>query len=260
MCALVAAEFGMAAQLCDLDAEGEAVFDVSNVREFTRRATATEVRNYMRQLRARNAFLHGIDAIAEICVASTLPEDLWMKDRLRKSQKAKRLRTLSGREADRSDADRWDWEEIDVNKELYHAIMDAACHWRGGCRNAGFSIELAKRLAFEELKLMKKADDRKSAVLKTAIARECMQYTNLDDACRSQGIEGEGRALVHAKAASASLAPRYLCLFAHIADQMREDRMRFKALQGLRLSLDLPGSKRVKQLQQKHAESGRLAA
>ena len=57
LCALVAAEFGMAAQLCDLDAEVEAVFDVSNVREFTRRATATEVRNYMRQLRARNAFL-----------------------------------------------------------------------------------------------------------------------------------------------------------------------------------------------------------
>ena len=107
---------------------------------------------------------------------------------------------------------------------------------------------------------MKKADDRHLAVLKTAITRECMRYTNLDDACRSQGIEGEGRALVHAKAASASLAPRYLCLFAHIADQMREDRMRFKALQGLRLSLDLPGSKRVKQLQQKHAESGLLAA
>ena len=257
MCALVAAEFAMAAQLCDLNAEGEAVFDVKNVREFTRRATATEVRNYMRQLRARNAFLHGIDAIAEICVASTLPEDLWMKDRLRESQKAKRLR---GREVNSWDSDRWDREEIDVNPELYHAIMDAACHWRGGCRNAGFSMELAKRLAFEELKLMKKADDRKSAVLKTAISRECMRYTNLDDACRSQGIEGEGRALVHAKAASASLAPRYLCLFAHIADQMREDRMRFKALQGLRLSLDLPGSKRVKQLQQKHAESGRLAA
>ena len=97
------------------------------------------------------------------------------------------------------------------------------------------------------------------AVLKTTIARECMRYTNLDDACRIQGIEGEGRALVHATAASASLAPRYLCLFAHIADQMREDRMRFKALQGLRLS-DLPGSKRMKQLQQKHAESGRFAA
>ena len=254
----MAAGFGRAAQLCDLDAEGQAVFDVKNVREFTRRATATEVRNYMRQLRARNAFLHGIDAIAEICVASTLPEDLWMKDRLRESQKAKRRRvvyTLSGREVP---PDRW--EEIDVNKELYHAIMDAACHWRGGCRNAGFSMELAKGLAFEELKLMKKADDRHLAVLKTAIARECMRYTNLDDACRSQGIEGEGRALVHAKAASASLAPRYLCLFAHIADQMREDRMRFKALQGLRLSLDLPGSKGMKQLQQKHAESGRFAA
>ena len=250
----------MAAELCHVDAEGEAVFDVNNVREFTRRATATEVRNYMRQLRARNAFLHGIDAIAEICVASTLPEDLRMKDRLRESQKAKRRRLVYWEGGAEREVPPKTWEEIDVNKELYDAIMDAACHWRGGCRNAGFSSKVAEGLALEELKLMKKADDRHLAVLKTAITRECMRYTNLDDACRSQGIEGEGRALVHAKAASASLAPRYLCLFAHIADQMREDRMRFKALQGLRLSLDLPGSKRVKQLQQKHADSGRLAA
>ena len=136
LCALVAAEFGMAAQLCDLDAQGEAVFDVDNVREFTRRATATEVRHYMRQLRARNAFLHGIDAIAEICVASTLPEDLWMKDRLRESQKAKRRRLVYWEGGAEREVPPKTWEEIDVNKELYDAIMDAACHWRGGCRNA----------------------------------------------------------------------------------------------------------------------------
>ena len=41
---------------------------------------------------------------------------------------------------------------------------------------------------------------------------------------------------------------------------MRQDRLRFKALQGLRLNLDLPGSKRVKQLAQTYAETGAIGA
>ena len=306
----------MAAQLCPVGPDGEYVFEQHRIREFTTRANVFELRRYMITLRARNAFLCGLDAFAE--------EHVWSS---RDDTMCNLIRTCCGLKVVAKNRRDHEWAEkgfqLDyrpMSKEDDAEIMKAARHWRGDCRDCGLSDAMSNNIASAELGVINREimavvnqfratrtayvgeteaksrwiarvgvdevstaqkyeevlDCMDAKLLETynkmhkqlctlkrlGIARLGMQYTSLDDfhptAFFSWGQGGIGAA--KRAASSASLAPRYQCLFGHIADQMRQDRLRFKALQGLRLNLDLPGSKRVKQLAQTYAETGAIGA
>ena len=285
----------MAAQLCDRDIEGEYVFKDHRTREYTNRANVFELRRYMITLRARNAFLHGLDVFAEH-EAERMRQ--WTIDLLLRECCNLKLVRLVGKGRHWTCADFYlEMRQHDLNDRI--ATQKAADHWRGACRDCGLSDSMSVGLARAEMSLVNNAirhavtqfseahkvyvEERQRtggcmnakmagphekmhhallAAIKLGVVRLGMKCTSLNDFFLDNSCAWHQDCLAAAKEveASASLAPRYLCLFGHIADQMREDRTRFVALQGLRLNLDLPGSKRVKLLAKKHVESGAIGA
>lgn len=303
----------MAAQLCDRNMEGEYVFGEHRIREYTARATVFELRRYMITLRARNAFLHGLDAFAEQHVQSS-SRDATICGLIRECCSLRLVDKT--RRDDKWDKENFVLEPVAFRPEDLTAVKAAATHWRGDCRDCGLSNALAESIAAAELRLVNEAINRAvdqfmdtrerymrnekerkqwaqnncgndrltkqeymepmnakllnlynkmhehlCTVIRLGLVRIGMKHTSLGDfllAAATLAPQGFKRASKAAAVTSASLAPRYLCLFAHIADQMRADRMRFVALQGLRLNLDLPGSKRVKLLAQTYAATGAI--
>ena len=306
----------MAAQLCPVDQDGEYVFDNHRIREFTSRANIFELRRYMTTLRARNAFLCGLDAFAEHGVQSSRDDTICNLIRT-----CCNLKLVAKNRRDHEWAEKGfqlDYRPMSKEDDADH--MKAARHWRGDCRDCGLSDAMSNNIASAELGVINreimavvnqfratraayvremeaksrwcarvgvdevltpqkyeealdcmdvtlletynKMHKQMCTLKRLGIARLGMRYTNLDDFHTtiffSWGQGGIGAA--KRAAASASLSPRYQCLFGHIADQMREDRLRFMALQGLRLNLDLPDSKRVKQLAQAYAATGAIGA
>ena len=307
----------MAAQLCPRDANGEHFFHEHHIREFTARANVFELRRYMTTLRARNGFLHGLDAFAAQHVPSLRDDTIC--DLLRKCRS---LRVTYSNGSDHEWNTRLSFGLVMTppTKGDRADVAKAGTYWRGDCRDCGLSNTLAENIAAAELRLVNEEIERVvkqfnatraaylrqthaktqwirgnvdgahvttqkyeqvihrmdatlleqynrmraqlCALVRLGIARIGMKYTSLDDFFLDTWVAwGQGcNAAAKEAAASAPLAPRYLCLFAHIADQMRQDRLRFVALQGLRLNLDLPGSKRVKRLAETHAATGAIGA
>jgi len=288
----------MAAQLCPVDQDGEYVFDNHRIREFTGRANIFELRRYMITLRARNAFLCGLDAFADAYVQSMDNDTICNLIR-----RCCDLKVVAKNRRDHEWAEsgfQLDYRPMSKEDDAEH--MSAARHWRGDCRDCGLSDAMSNNFASAELRVINMeimnvvgqfrttraeyvrgikqrkgdADDinfkllelyntmhkQLRTVIRLGIARSGMKYTSLDDFFLCTWIAwGHGcNAAAKRAAASASLAPRFLCMFGHIADQMRQDRLRFVALQGLRLNLDLPDSKRVKQLAQTYAQTGAIGA
>lgn len=307
----------MAAQLCPCDTDGEHFFHDYRIREFTARATIFELRRYMITLRARSAFLHGLDAFAAQHAKCMEHESMCYLIR--------NLGALRVIHSNRRDHE-WDMYNdfsLKVTPQPNNERVKAAevgKHWRGDCRDCGLSDTLAANIAAAELRLvneeiergvtnfeeMRRAyvSDKKElaalyqkrlgsprmtrkeyeeatarldahmltkytkmhemlrTLIQLGVSRTGMGFTNIDDFFLCTWVAwGQGcNAAAKRAVASASLAPRYLCLFAHIADQMRQDRLRFTVLQGLRLNLDLPDSKRVKKLAQTYAQTGAIGA
>jgi hypothetical protein len=306
----------MAAQLCPVDQDGEYVFAEHRIREFTSRATIFELRRYMTTLRARNAFLCGLDAFAEQHARSLCDSTI-----------CGLIRTCIGLKVISKNLRDHEWSEngfrvdyIPMRNEQYEEAKKAGRHWRGDCRDCGLSDTMTNNITSAELGLINSEIqavvtkfrctraayvgemDAKSkwvrdnmdgahvtaqkyeevidsmdvkllttynrmreqlcTLVRLGLARIGMRFTSLDDFFLATFVAwGQGcNAAAKRAAASAPLAPRYLCMFGHIADQMRQDRLRFVALQGLRLNLDLPDSKRVKQLAQTYAATGAIGA
>ena len=320
----------MAAQLCPVDQDGEYVFDEHRIREFTSRATIIELRRYMTTLRARSAFLCGLDAFAEQHARSLRDSTICGLIRM-----CVDLKVISKNLRDH------EWSEhgfrldyIPMRNEQHEEAKKAGRHWRGDCRDCGLSDAMTNNITSAELGLINseiiavvskvrgtraayvREKDAKSrwiqnnmemmtaekyaevidsmdarlletynkmheqlcTLVRLGLARIGMRFTSLNDFLLAtfvawgrettsidvHDMDGDGLSDVvlayKEAAASAPLAPRYLCMFGHIADQMREDRLRFVALQGLRLNLDLPDSKRVKQLAQTYAATGAIGA